>query len=193
MERGIWRRTAFGAVVIMGIITALFATAQPASAYGTVDITWIEIDTTYGHNCARIDGGGLTVDAQPAGCFLGDSVDDTFFVWDANGAAMKAELRVSGNLIAKFEFHPYGEVLWLYDTRDPDDTVYIRVRLAGLNWPENPRDITTKGIWPASGQRTRDLDFAEQRLLVFDFCDDSTCADILRDRDGIPIVAYGIT
>lgn len=114
-------------------ITAIGITAfaaAPANAYGTLSIRYALVDTG---TCARL-AGNLTVVDQGNGCFLNDSVDDTFFEKDAGGVAVKFELRDGAGLVSKVEFHPYGEKLWVYDTRNDGDTVYAQTQ-----WGDYPR------------------------------------------------------
>ncbi|MER8041417.1 hypothetical protein [Streptomyces sp. NPDC094032] len=118
------RRTSAALLAAAGVITgALLTTAAPAQAYGTLDVRNARVDTG---NCARLSG-TLTVTPATYGCYLYDSVDDTYFVKDAGGEAAKIELRNGGTLVSKVEFHPYDRNLWIYDTSNDGDTVYVRL------------------------------------------------------------------
>ena len=134
MHRHILRAALAGAVVLASSLT--FST--PAARYSpNPTISYAVVFTTSG-DCTRV-GGTLTVSLRSNGCWLGDSVDGTIFRWDAGAFACKIEFRVSGALVAKFEFHPFDEQLWLYDTRNDDDTVYVLVR------------ILWQGVWTING------------------------------------------
>jgi hypothetical protein len=104
--------------------------ATPASAYGALDVRYAVVDTD---DCRRLSG-GLPVTDQGNGCFLGDPVDGTFFAEDAGGEAVKIELWQGGGLVSKVEFHPDGEKVWVYDTRNDGDTVYAQTQ-----WGDFPR------------------------------------------------------
>lgn len=86
----------------------LTATALPAQAYSpNPSITVSFRDTDY---CP---------------CSLSDPFDGTTFAKQAGGEAVKIELRnSSGSYVGKTEFHPYGDKLWVYDTKNDGDSVY---------------------------------------------------------------------
>jgi hypothetical protein len=110
-----------GILTVLALVTSA-AFAGPAQAYpdNALRVRWALVDTS---NCHKIDG-GLTVIAQPAGCRLNDSADNTFFKKDAGGRALKIELYLGNTMVGKVEWHPFGEKLWVYDTRNDDDTLY---------------------------------------------------------------------
>lgn len=119
-----------GIVAILAMVGSVLVFPNSAQAYNpNPTVRWAQVDTD---NCHRI-AGNLTVTAQSDGCRLNDSFDGTFFRKDPNGVAIKIELYVGSTLVAKSEFHPYGEVLWVYDTRDDSDTIYttLQVRETG--------------------------------------------------------------
>lgn len=113
----ILRRIA-GTLLAPALVTA--GMAAPAHAYGTLTFKYARVDTD---NCARLSG-TLPVSNQGNGCFLDDPFDDNFFLKDAGGIAIKVELYSGGLMVAKIEFHPLDEQLWVYDTRNDGDTVY---------------------------------------------------------------------
>jgi hypothetical protein len=124
MHRHLLRAALAGAVVLAS--TLPFST--PAEAYSPDPTSsFAEVYTTSGGGCYRVEG-TLTVSVRSTGCWLGDSVDGTIFRWDDGAFACKIEFRVNGALIAKFEFHPFDEQLWLYDTRNDGDTIYVVAR-----------------------------------------------------------------
>jgi hypothetical protein len=125
------RRKTAGLLAAVGVVAgSLLATAAPAQAYGALDVRYARVDTG---NCARL-GGTLSVTASTYGCYLYDSVDDTYFVKDPGGEAVKIELRSGGTFVAKVEFHPYDQKLWIYDDANDGDTVYVRLYTARQGW-----------------------------------------------------------
>ncbi|MEV4120611.1 hypothetical protein [Micromonospora sp. NPDC049645] len=124
------RHLTAGIVAILAMVGSVLFVPSSAQAYSpNPTVRWAQVDTD---NCQRL-AGNLTVVAQSDGCRINDSFDGTFFRKDPNGVAIKVELYVGSTLVAKSEFHPYGEVLWAYDTRDDSDTIYttLRVRETG--------------------------------------------------------------
>ncbi|MEV7279296.1 hypothetical protein [Streptomyces sp. NPDC093111] len=118
------RRTSAALLASLGVIAgALLSTAAPAQAYETLTVRTARVDTD---DCSRLSG-TLAVTASTYGCYLYDSVDDTYFVKDPGGEAAKMELWNGGDQVAKVEFHPYDRNLWVYDTSNDGDTVYVRV------------------------------------------------------------------
>ncbi|MFI6942534.1 hypothetical protein ACIBI4_24945 [Streptomyces sp. NPDC050418] len=61
-------------------------------------------------------------------CTIGDYHDGTHYKHDAGGKGGRAYFKKSGvsGYTGKVEFHPYNEEIWLYDTRNDNDTVYVR-------------------------------------------------------------------
>lgn len=116
------RRTLVGAVLtVLGILGSVLVAPSPAQAYYNLTVKYAVVDTG---NCARLRG-SLPVTKVSGGCMLYDSFDDTYFETDDGGIAVKIELYDSYGMVAKVEFHPSGEKLWVYDTRNDGDTVYV--------------------------------------------------------------------
>jgi len=114
----------FRLLAILSIAAVLPLMAErTAHAYGDLTVHYARVDTS---NCARLSG-DLPVIAFSNGCQLDDSVDGTFFEKDVGGIAVKLELHDDNGMVAKVEFHPLGEKLWVYDTRNDSDTVYVQV------------------------------------------------------------------
>jgi hypothetical protein len=99
------------------------------------------------------------------------------FRWDAGGIAVKIELHTSSGMVAKVEFHPYDEVLWVYDTRDDGDTVYVDVLV----------DYRSLGLFrgPANGAATFDFDIAEGKGVFLHVYDDNERTDLIFDTWGV--------
>ena len=117
-----WRFAVGTVVASLVAATSIFATATPAHAYGSnLSKLYAVVDTD---NCDT--SGTLDLDDETSTtCILGDEIDGTYFTKDSNALAVKFEFRVSGALVAKVEWHPYGETLWVYDNRDDNDTIYV--------------------------------------------------------------------
>ncbi|MFB8242320.1 hypothetical protein ACFC58_37895 [Kitasatospora purpeofusca] len=111
-----------GLVAGVGLLTGtVVGTAAPAQAYGALTIKYAIVDTS---NCHRI-AGTLPVHTFDAGCQLYDSADDTFFKKQDGGRAVKIELYNGSAMVAKVEFHPLGDELWVYDTSNDGDSIYV--------------------------------------------------------------------
>jgi hypothetical protein len=122
------RRLALGTVLTsVATLLSLFAIVAPAQAYGSLTVRYVLVDTD---DCRVIERqGNLPVVAQSTRCFLDDSADNTYFTKDPGGVAIKIELHDGNGMVAKQEFHPHGEHLWVYDTRNDSDTVYTELRV----------------------------------------------------------------
>ncbi|MBP2335665.1 hypothetical protein [Saccharothrix coeruleofusca] len=143
---------------------SLLATTNSAQAYNpNPTVRWAQVDTD---DCRRL-GGNLTVSAQSDGCRVNDSWDGTFFRKDPNGIAIKVELYVGSTLVAKSEFHPYGEVLWVYDTRDDSDTIYTTLRVAEFGDSYGPY----RG--PVNGANTYNLSITDGRTVTMSVNDNN--------------------
>jgi hypothetical protein len=141
------------------MLASVVVAPSPAQAYGsTLDKRWAIVDTD---DCT-LKGGNLTVSGSASSdyCFLDDSLDDTYFAHDPGGEAVKIEFRLGGAMVAKVEFHPSGEYLWVYDNRDDDDTIYVDV-----NYDDNGVNKTVGPYRAAElGHVVKDLDIDEGEL-----------------------------
>ncbi|WP_117212096.1 hypothetical protein [Allorhizocola rhizosphaerae] len=92
------------------MVASTLAFAGPAQAYTNADLSATEIRRE--------------TDTCP--CSYPDPADGAFFQRDVGGVAIKVEWRYPGRgMVAKAEWHPYGEVLWVYDTENDGDTIYV--------------------------------------------------------------------
>ncbi|MEU8014994.1 hypothetical protein AB0B74_03395 [Micromonospora parva] len=175
MFRRAFRRWVGGAVAV-GAITfaALFVAPGPAQAYGSLTMKYALVDTD---NCQRLEG-NLTVIAESGGCRLNDSADGTYFVKDPGGVAMKIEMRDSNGMVAKFEFHPYDEKLWYYDTRNDGDTLYVT--LCGIRTFPCTKVYAAPGTSNVIDYGVADFDIAE---------DDGMSLTVYDDANGVDWVA----
>jgi hypothetical protein len=158
------------ALTFLALLVSSVGGVSPAQAYDNLDTSFAEVDTD---NCDRLNG-SLNVIEFPAGCRLNDSADDTFFLKDAGGEAAKIEVYLrNGPMVGKVEFHPYGERLLIYDTRNDGDSIYVRLCIVacvtppfcyGVTGTSNPIDVNAVGF-----------DIAEGKLLRVEVYDDSEC------------------
>jgi hypothetical protein len=185
-------RVAHAAVAALILATAVVVTGTPAAAYGTLNFRSAMVVTTQSANCAR-DGGttgsqALPIIRQSNGCRLNDPFDDTVFLWDSGGIAMKAEFRNAGAYVAKFEFHPADRTLWIYDTANDGDTIYITVNVSDP--AGEPRDaigpLGVPGTSAVVDLRVVQLDVPEGWNLLFHFYDDAA------GRDLFPVSSYAV-
>jgi hypothetical protein len=156
------KRTITAAIFSVGLAAVSLASASPAQAYVNADLSPTEIrrDTT---SCP---------------CSYPDTADGTFFENDAGGVAIKVEWRYPGRgLVAKAEWHPYDEILYVYDTENDDDTIYVTLY--------NATTDTFYGPYQAPGtaaeyEYTRvDLNFDEGDAVVLYFWDGAGETDFL--------------
>jgi hypothetical protein len=158
-------------VVIAG---SMLAAAVPAQAYDPDPaVKFAKVDTD---DCRRLSG-SLPVTPAAAGCYLYDDADDTFFKKDPGGVAVKQEFSVGSNLVSKVEFHPDGELLWIYDTRNDGDTLYVRI------WT---RSIGYSAVYYAPGT---DAEVDMRDPVNFSIPDgDSVCVHVYDDVDVTDLV-----
>lgn len=160
---------------VVALVAALFVAPGAAQAYSpNPTVRWAQVDTD---NCARLSG-TLTVVASSDGCRINDSFDGTFFRKDAGGVAVKIELYVGSTLVAKSEFHPYGEVLYVYDTRDDSDTVYTQLSVGS----SGPYYGPYRG--PVNGYNSYNLDISEGSAANVSVWDDQGKTDLIEMLQG---------
>jgi hypothetical protein len=126
------KRSLAALAAVLGLMGASLTLATSAQAYGYLrwEVAYVNVDpdgTCQLHfrstmSASRVKDWGET-------CYIGDSADGTYFVKnDRGGTAIKAEAyNSSGKLVAKTEFHPYGEHLYVYDTANDGDTLYTEI------------------------------------------------------------------
>lgn len=168
------------ATVTLVLATALVGAGAPASAYGTLNVRSAMVATTSSANCARLPGSttgsqALPIIRQSNGCRLNDPFDDTVFLWDSGGEAMKVEFRNGGAYVAKFEYHPADNKLWIYDTANDGDTIYVVVHVSDP-WGEPHDAIGPLGVTGTSAVvdlRVVQLNITEGWQLFFNFYDNA--------------------
>lgn len=128
-RRGAVAATAFAAATL----TTLLGPA-PAEAYE--DESYWDVQLRTRPDCLTVQSwDSYNVDRIGGQCVVDDEADGTYFDDDAGGLAYKIEVMDSRNdMVAKAEFHPQGEHLYLYDTKNDGDTVYFQVYNATTGW-----------------------------------------------------------
>ncbi|WP_236726218.1 hypothetical protein [Streptomyces sp. NBRC 110465] len=134
--------------------TVVTMTATPANAYS--GLTLVGRDWTVTDYCP---------------CRFNDEIDGTYFHKDAGGAGFKViHGNASRHAVAKVEFHPYGEILYVYDVKNDGDTLYYKVSYEG--------DGGKWGLYAAPGTsdvidvRKVNLDIPEGRKVTVTVYDD---------------------
>ena len=116
-------------VTVFTLVALSLVPASPAQAYGAL---WGYADVVDLTNCSE-QTGDFNFYHYGGGCRHDDPVDYTYFRPNSFGKGLKVELYAGaprgsgGELVAKVEFHPYDELLWIYDTKNDSDTIYVRL------------------------------------------------------------------
>ncbi|OSC70250.1 hypothetical protein B5180_25170 [Streptomyces sp. BF-3] len=134
--------------------TVVALTATPAKAYSDPPVVGDEYVPT---------------DYCP--CRFNDNIDGTYWHKDVGGAGIKI---IHGNAsrheVAKVEFHPLDEILYVYDVKNDGDTLYYKVSYEG--------DGGRWGLYVAPSTsnvidiRKVNLDIPEGRLVTVTVYDD---------------------
>ncbi|MCX3060254.1 hypothetical protein [Streptomyces beihaiensis] len=149
-------------------LAALVGTAAaPAQAYSPdPDVKAIYRDTDY---CP---------------CSLSDPFDGTYFAHDAGGYAVKLELRENGWYVGKVEFHPYGEKLWVYDTKNDGDTFYVHVTYSYDGTTHNLGTYHAPGTSAVVDKTVKDFSIPEGAYVDISVYDDSALTDYIGGARG---------
>lgn len=162
----------------LAVLGSLVVAPTPAHAYCCLTVKYAVVDTD---NCARLEG-TLPVTRVTGGCMLYDSADDTFFETDAGGKAVKIEMYDSSGMVAKVEFHPNGEKLWVYDTRNDGDTVYVYLDYAnGATYGP----FSAKGTDDVIDHEVFDFDWTEGNWYGVDVNDSASVYDNIAYARGV--------
>lgn len=119
------------AVAIITMVSWVFVAPSPAQAYG--DELGFQSAAVNTWSCNTIWGGftGYSIYETGGVCYNGDEVDGTWWTPDRGGNGIKIVLRDyrsnNNQMLGKVEWHPHGEHLWLYDTKNDGDTFYVCV------------------------------------------------------------------
>jgi hypothetical protein len=101
---------ATGVALTAGVLLA--ATAVPAQAYSPNPSYVVDAYSTSFCPCSNSDNFGGTIFAKQSG-----GIAVKFQLWDYN----------TGSYIGKTEFHPYGDKIKVFDTKDDGDSIYTSV------------------------------------------------------------------
>jgi hypothetical protein len=169
--------TAALAVLAIGMPTML-AGASTASAYSTrliVTHAWVYTD-----NCQTIGDLSITywasIDPDTGECLLPDSADGTVFGRQNLGKAVKVVVSDNLGMLAKLEFHPYGDKAWLYDTRNDGDGIYFQayIRLPNTDtWVKRLPYTGVPGTSAAIDHVVIPLDLPEGTEISWSISDDA--------------------
>lgn len=123
-----------GLAAIAGLLVSSLVAVSPAQAYGNLDVFYAEFNP---NTCTVLEG-NLQI-ADDGRCRVDYVVDGralhSWFEPDANSRAVAVRLWNGSQLIGFVEFHPYGEILYVVDTENDGDAIYVEV------WVENPDNI----------------------------------------------------
>lgn len=176
MDRVPKRRLAVGsALVAMTMLASAFLAPSTAQAYGDElrsEYALVNTDPCY----RRI--GSLDVLDRNGRCYVPDDVDGAWFVPDPDGVAMKIELRDrrdNQRMLAKVEWHPHGEHLFVYDTKNDGDAIYFLLTVEG----GYARSFTAPGTSASIDYADHDLDFPEGRDVHIDVYDDRARTELI--------------
>jgi hypothetical protein len=152
---------AAGVALTTGALLA--ATALPAQAYDpNPSYKIISQDTTH---CP---------------CSFSDPFDGTRFAQEDGGLAVKIELRdSSGSYVGKVEFHPYGDKLWVYDTKNDGDSIYTEAVWIDSSGNLQNHLYTAPGTDAVLDYRVVDLDIPEGDYVYIYVWDDSAENDYI--------------
>ena len=132
----------------------------------------------------ELDDSASFVDTDTCPCSLSDTADGTNFEHDENGTALKVQLFLSGAMVGKVEFHPYGEVLWVYDTRNDGDTIYARVwALYDGSW-YNDGTYSPPGTDNVIDYTRTNRSYPEGAIVRIQIYDDAGLTDLIADYSG---------
>ncbi|AQS66549.1 hypothetical protein [Streptomyces pactum] len=110
------------AIFSLGIAAACTGlTATTAAAYNDSDLDW-ETWARWTSDCRNGEYN------DPCAVRTPGELDGTFFKHDSGGKGIKLVMYKGSKTIAQVEFHPYDEVLHVYDGVNDGDTVYVRLR-----------------------------------------------------------------
>lgn len=183
MERS-YRRRSVSRCLIAGLVVAAcsFAAAGQAHAYpnASLIIHVAEFDTS---TCTLLFGdidvftntnGECQTKGDP------DPLGSTIFTKDIGGVGVKMEVFDSKGMVWKAEFHPFGEHLKIFDTRDDGDTIYAQVFL-----PDGTqKTFSAPGTNATIDKSDFNLDLPEGTDVFIEFTDDAAGTDLIFFDDG---------
>lgn len=143
-------------------ISSLFVTAPPAQAYvnADLDIKFARVRTGTTANCYQPTSRIIDFTERTNGCYHDDTgfSDYTLLKWDDGGTGLKVELHYPGRgQVAKVEFHPYDEILFIYDQYSDSDGIYVTLCTPD---PNTPDCYTARGPYASSNLVNLRIDMA---------------------------------
>lgn len=154
--------------ILLGIAVAFTGfSATTASAYDNSDLSI----SSWNYN---------TSDCP---CSNSSGLDYTSFREDPGGNALKLVVENNGTAVAQVEFHPYDEVVYVYDGKNDGDTIYVRVQ-----WWEGLKKEATYWAPGTSAELDvnriemgKDNDLDEGETVYFRLYDDKELTDPITD------------
>ncbi|WP_338898737.1 hypothetical protein WBG99_26725 [Streptomyces sp. TG1A-60] len=141
-------------------IAVVAMTAAPANAYNP-DPRVIQHDAQHTVYCP---------------CRFNDDIDGTYFKKDDGGLGTKTVFgNASGYALAKVEFHPYDEIVLMYDVANDGDGLYYKVSYEGDGGRYGL--YTPPGTSAAWDTRKVNLDIPEGRKVTITVYDDRAMND----------------
>lgn len=115
-----------GVLTILGVLATGVLVASPAQAYGNLDVFYAEFNP---NTCTVLEG-TLQI-AYDGRCRVDYVVDDrvlrSWFQPDVNSRAVAVRIWSGSQLVGFVEFHPYDEILYVVDTENDGDAIYVEL------------------------------------------------------------------
>lgn len=154
-------KSAVLALGIAAVCTGL--TGTNAAAYDNSDLEWqYWIDDTGDCDIESPDNDYCHVHRHP------DQLDPTFFLTDPGGKAIRILVYKGSKTVAQVEFHPYDEVLYVYDGANDGDSIYVR-----LVWDEGALSAEDDNVY-GPGATSAEVDYNRIELDGDDDIDEGT-------------------
>ncbi|MYT69518.1 MULTISPECIES: hypothetical protein [unclassified Streptomyces] len=164
------RRASLGAAALLSAAGVLASGAAPAQAYSpNPKVTAVYRDTS----TCPCSGGALT-----------DPYDSTSFARDPGGYAVKLSLKKGSSFVGKVEFHPNDEKLWVYDTKNDNDTIYVHITYTSGRTTHDLGTYTAPATAAVADHMTKDFDIPEGAGVDISVYDDARLTDYIGGARG---------
>jgi hypothetical protein len=120
-------------------------------------------------------------------CVLPDPIDRTIFEHDPGGVGLKIVFTTAGSdwPVGKIEFHPLDEKLWVYDSRNDGDSLYVTLRYYRSDGkPIRLGTFTAPATSKAVDNAVFDLSIPEGTLVTIQVFDDADLTDWIVTGEG---------